>query len=683
MISVVLTTYNRPEKLRRAIQSVIDQTYPDWELIVVDDHSPINPKDIVLGFNDKRIQFKRLKRNFGNHSRPKNVGTTMTKGEYVCYLDDDNVYRPDHLNVLVKALEANPQIDVVYGDRWCIIEETGEGKLGVTSDFNPSLLLQRNYIDTSDSLIRRDALMYVGGWDEEHRRFLDWNLYLRLAKAGYKFLHVPQIITDYYLHNEMLSMQTENKQDPNKPVWDPYECLIRLPYFGPVPEAKVAVFSITYDRLEYTKKSFESLNKTAGYKFDHFIVDNGSADGTQAWLSSYAVDTRHQYVQTIWNKDNKGISIASNQAIDLIKDTHPMWLVNKNSNLKPEDLIFKPGGSIISDNIDAVQRIDGPKYDIIVKFDNDCMCITEGWLAKMVEIWKSNHMMALSPYVQGLKDNPGGAQRVGYGQLSGELIGMTRHLGGICHFVSAKAYDNFRWPEDEQLHGMQDVEFSQHLLKEGYQMGYLENYFVSHGPQGTEQQYKDYPEYFERRKQEKVMRPQRSYEDIQETESAFSRGTPWGDRVKHTLELYKRFIWGKVLDIGCNDGYGLEILKEMGLDAEGIDVSTKVNIAIERGLKAQRGYMEDLPFEDKSFDTIICSHTLEHSKDIKKAVSEIQRVGKRAIIVVPIETNSQNPAHTSAFTSEGEVKDLFEGKTVHEERLNRMEHEYVLIKDLK
>jgi hypothetical protein len=122
----------------------------------------------------------------------------------------------------------------------------------------------------------------------------------------------------------------------------------------------------------------------------------------------------------------------------------------------------------------------------------------------MVEIYASNHLLALSCYVQGLRDNPGGAPRLGYGRIKGELVGITTHLGGICHFVASKAYDSWRWPEGEQLHGLQDLEFSQFLGRMGYQMAYLENFFVSHGPQGTIPQERDYPDYFERRKLEKM-----------------------------------------------------------------------------------------------------------------------------------------------------------------------------------
>lgn len=457
MISVIITTNNnRAQMCKRAIESVLAQTYPDFEIIVVDDASTDDTESIVASFKDERVKYFKRKRSHGIQAIPKNKGIRVSKGEYIAFLDSDNTYRPDHLRILLKEFETTPGLDVAYGDRW--VHGDSEG-IGIFNDFSLSHLLKRNYIDTSDALIKREALYYVGGWDERFKRFADWNLFLRLAKAGFNFKRVPQIITDYYICKDSLSFKPENLEVPMMPLWDPYDCEIRLPHLGDIPSIKVAVFSITYDRLDYTKKSFASLYKTANYPIDHYIVDNGSKDGTVKWLKEH-YDPKF----LILNKENKGISIASNQALDAI----------------------------------------GDKYDVILKFDNDCICLTPGWLEKMVEVYKSNHMLALSCYVQGLKDNPGGAQRMGYGRVRGELLGITMHLGGICHFAPFKAYEGWRWPEDEQLHGLQDVEFSRYLLNKGYQMGYLENFFISHGPLGTDAQLKDYPKYFERRKEEKL-----------------------------------------------------------------------------------------------------------------------------------------------------------------------------------
>lgn len=481
MISVIISTYKRPELLKRAIQSVLDQSYQDFEIIVVHDGLDIDIDTDLVTQNDKTTFYSI--EHFGNDTRPKNEGIRLASGEYIALLDDDNTFRKDHLQVLHNAIK-DTDLDVVYGDRMLVWDDnSNKPQIGIYSDFSPSLLFKRNYIDTSDSLIRKEALLKIGGFDERFGKYVDWNLYLRLAKAGCSFKHVSLIITDYHIHDTMKSAtkKTDNEklfeewfgQTNFLPDWkkitkkDPtdfgaYDLEIELDYIGKKKEPRVGIFSLTYDRLEYTKACFESLYKTAGYEFTHVIVDNGSTDGTKEWLIKQSLEKDNLIV--IRNPENRGISIASNQALDIMKN-----------------------------------------YDIIVKVDNDCLFTTDGWLSEMVNIWKSNHKIALSCYVNGLRDNPGGAQRIGFGNVNGELIGMTRHLGGICHFVDASAYKKFRWDTHDFLHGLQDVELSRYLLNQGWQMGYLENYFCEH-IDGTEGQHTKYPEYFERRKKEKTTR---------------------------------------------------------------------------------------------------------------------------------------------------------------------------------
>lgn len=464
-VSVIITTHDgRMTKCKHAIESVLSQSFSDFELIVVDDASNDGTKEMVKSFSDPRITYIRRKVSKGNQAYPKNDGIKASHGKYIAFLDSDNKYRPDHLRVLYNAMKNNPAVDVVYGDRMVRDEVNNTKYIGIFSDFNPILLLERNFIDTSDSLIKREAIFYIGGWETRFKRFLDWNLYLRLCKAGYKFLRVPGVITDYYIHKNMISYQVENRGNPMQPMWDPYDCEIQLPNLGSVVPPKVVIFTLTKDRLEYTKKSFETLYKTAQYPFVHVIVDNGSTDGTVKYLEKeLKASGSCTAIHLIINGENKGISIASNQALDYIKDNN---------------------------------------FDIVVKSDNDAFYETNGWLNKMVEIWGSNHLLALSCYITGLRDNPGGAPRLVYGEIKNELVGVTKHIGGINHFVDASAYGNFRWPEDETLHGFQDMELSLHLIKNDFQMSYLENYFCAHGD-GTDAQEERYPEYFEKRKSEK------------------------------------------------------------------------------------------------------------------------------------------------------------------------------------
>ena len=455
----------RKDLCKRAIESVIAQTFTDWELVICDDASKDGTNQMVKDLNNPKIKYIHRDVNFGNDTRPKNEALLKSTGSFIAFLDSDNVYRPDHLQSLYNEITKS-EVDVVYGDRW-IFDSEKSVSIGIFHDFDPFLMLRRNYIDTSDVLVRREAIFEVGGFDERYKKYIDWNLWVRMCKAGYQFKRVPLILTDYHVYPHSKSNRKEDEKGFSMPAWDPMDCDINVPHLNPIKEPTVAIYTITYDRIDLTKKSFETLHETAQYPFKHFICDNGSTDGTQEYLKSYAVTHK---ANITFNEDNKGISIASNMLLDEI----------------------------------------GKSADIIVKVDPDAIFLTKGWLKRMVELWKANRMLVLSTYIQGLIQSAGGAPREDYGMIKGEYLGLTRHVGGIVHFVDAKAYKDFRWSPKDTLHGVQDLELSNYLRTKGYQHAYMENFYTSHGESGTQAMQDKYKEYFLRRKEEK----QKSYKEL-------------------------------------------------------------------------------------------------------------------------------------------------------------------------
>lgn len=461
-ISVILTTYQRPYRLKRAVKSVIKQTFQDWELIIVDDFSNDKTKKICEKFvsKDSRIRYIERSSNFGQHTSPKNEGTKAAQADLVAYLDDDNEYLRDHLQVLYKHLGNN---DIVYGDRW-LIDDSGKRKkqIGIANNFDAGLLAKMNYIDTSDVLVRKKCLDEVGGWDESLLKFADWNLWVRLAKAGYNFKRVPIIITDYHIHEGCNQFKSKSERDPTTgylmPTFSPDNCNIypNKTLYGKRPQMKVAIYTLTMNRLDYTKRMYESM-KRAGHPFKWVVVDNGSTDGTVEWLDGKA--------RTKFNKENVGISKGSNQALDLI----------------------------------------GDDYSLIIKTDNDCEFLTDNWLKDIVDFYEKQRRFILSPRVEGLRDNPGGVPRTQYIYVGEHFLGLAPHLGGICCIAPSSIYEKFRWEEDDFLHGDQDYVFSQYAIKNGYMLAYLENIIVEH-QEGTILQQKKYPDYFEARKKQKTTR---------------------------------------------------------------------------------------------------------------------------------------------------------------------------------
>jgi len=206
-ISVVIATYNRPQFLQRAIDSVLAQTFKDFELIVVDDHSD-KPPNIKLPESEDRLIAMRLPHNTGYAVKPRNVGIMIARGDYISYLDDDNVYLPNHLEVLYEAITKN-QADVVYGDRIYKSNNPNETKfMGKQSyPYNLKQIEMGNYIDTSDIMHTIQAINDVGYWDIFWERKADWLLMVRFGKAGMRIVHVPEIITEYHWHDSNIGQE--------------------------------------------------------------------------------------------------------------------------------------------------------------------------------------------------------------------------------------------------------------------------------------------------------------------------------------------------------------------------------------------------------------------------------------------------------------------------------------------
>lgn len=481
-VSIIMSTFNRADKfLRPAIDSVIHQTEQDWELIIVDDCSTDNTEAVCKEYTDKdkRIHYVKMKQNSGSDTAPKNLGVGISRGKYIAYIDDDCEFYPYHLEVLLAKLENDPSVDLVYCDM--VLEDLNNParglQPGIAFDWDAQFLLNRNYIDVNEVMHRRDAIFKVGGFDEKLPRFVDWNLWVRMAKAGVNMQRVPIVAAKYKLHNETKSAKVPAKSwiDPVlkismfEPTFDPAGCYIYLPYLGNdrIEEKmpSVAIFTITYDRLEYTKRMYESLLSSTQYPWKWFVWDNSENEETRDWFNTFEGKEGTHIAEVRSEKKNVGLTKASNELLDAIENS-------------------------------------SQEFQIIIKVDNDCQFMTKRWLETLVDLWKRNHKLYMSPYVEGLVNNPGGAPRVGHSNIGPYPVEVTQHIGGICAFVDASAYINFRW-KDQFLHGNQDVEASKAFRAKKFMPCYIPMHRVLHMDTTAGQQ-KKFPEYFERRKLEKT-----------------------------------------------------------------------------------------------------------------------------------------------------------------------------------
>ncbi|MGI8875724.1 MAG: glycosyltransferase family 2 protein [Egibacteraceae bacterium] len=202
LVSVVMPTYNRMASLPRAVRSVLDQSYQDWELLVIDDGSSDGTDRFVSDQTDPRVRYLPQSGNAGV-SRARNVALAEARGDWIAYLDSDNHWDEDFLSVLVHR-SAEEGATIAYCGQWIWQTEGAVGdpdrprKLdGIRfGPFNRSLMENRNAVDLNAVLHTRRLVDEVGGFNEDLPRLVDWELLLRYTAAA-RPLAVPCLLSHY------------------------------------------------------------------------------------------------------------------------------------------------------------------------------------------------------------------------------------------------------------------------------------------------------------------------------------------------------------------------------------------------------------------------------------------------------------------------------------------------------
>ncbi len=208
-VSVVIPCYNREDFVARTLDSALAQTYPNIDVIVVDDGSTDSTRDILESYGSRITVLEHPGRVNKGQSAAINVGLRKADGEYVAILDSDDLWAPEKIEKQVRFLEAHPEVGLVYGNGYAIDES--ERKLyrmydsSHREESNPErVLIDCYFLLPNNALLRRSIFEITGGFDEHLRAAQDHDMAIRVAEVA-KLAFIDEEVFYYRRHKDSIS----------------------------------------------------------------------------------------------------------------------------------------------------------------------------------------------------------------------------------------------------------------------------------------------------------------------------------------------------------------------------------------------------------------------------------------------------------------------------------------------
>jgi len=215
LISIVMPNYNSGKFLKKCISSIIDQTYKNWELLIVDNSSDDNSEEIINLFNDTRINILKIK-NEGVIARSRNMGMQKSIGQWIAFIDSDDWWQKTKLEVVVKYIMKNSKLDVVIHNEYKILEGKNKKhtlKYGpYEKNFFEKLLIYGNRLSVSATVVRKKFINeknIIFSEKKEHITAEDYDFWLKIAYNEGIFLFIKDILGNYFIHKNNYSVKLD------------------------------------------------------------------------------------------------------------------------------------------------------------------------------------------------------------------------------------------------------------------------------------------------------------------------------------------------------------------------------------------------------------------------------------------------------------------------------------------
>lgn len=208
-VSIIICSYNRANYISQALDSILEQSYIDFEVIIIDDASSDNTEEVVNRYLalDTRIKYFKNEKNLGI-ARSRNKGVILSQGEYIAMLDSDDYWLgADKLRKQIEILEADKEIGIIGTGIICIDENEKELKKDIFAADDKDIrsrILAKNQFAQSSVVFRKDAYKLAGGYQEKFTVCEDLDLWLAIGNK-YKFANLVEPLTAYRIHSGGIS----------------------------------------------------------------------------------------------------------------------------------------------------------------------------------------------------------------------------------------------------------------------------------------------------------------------------------------------------------------------------------------------------------------------------------------------------------------------------------------------
>lgn len=214
LVTVIVPCYNYARFLPEALDSILQQEYENWECIIVNDGSTDNTEEVATVYTKKDSRFKYIYQSNKGLPASRNTGIKHSKGEFLQFLDSDDMIHASKLRIQTDLMHSNTGADIVYGDSLFFSGEGADKLLTVQRKRSKAkeLLLVNNIMAVSCALVRKSILEHCGLFDETYSSYEDWHFWIMCALNGCHFYYAPLAGTETYIRYGHTSMLTNRKK---------------------------------------------------------------------------------------------------------------------------------------------------------------------------------------------------------------------------------------------------------------------------------------------------------------------------------------------------------------------------------------------------------------------------------------------------------------------------------------